>query len=109
VFRSTDQKYRGVQIPREFWKVVVFTNDANERAAAAFVLTQADLIEDLKEEFEVGEYKAVQVRIKDLETRTKLDFGTISSWDVLEQEGAEESFTGDLPAVVLESVADVVL
>ena len=51
VFRSTDQKYRGVQIPREFWKLVVFTNDANERAAAAFVLTQADLIEDLKEEF----------------------------------------------------------
>jgi endonuclease G, mitochondrial len=109
VFRSKDQKYWGVQIPREFWKVVVFTNDANERAAAAFVLTQADLIEDLKEEFEVGEYKAVQVRVKDLETRTKLDFGPISSWDVLEQEGAEESFTGDLPAVVLESVADVVL
>jgi endonuclease G, mitochondrial len=36
VFRSTDQKYRGVQIPREFWKVV-FTNDASERAAAALV------------------------------------------------------------------------
>lgn len=49
---------------------MVFTNDASERAAAALVLTQADLIEDLKEEFEVGEYKAVQVRVKDLETRT---------------------------------------
>ncbi|MGH8573831.1 MAG: DNA/RNA non-specific endonuclease, partial [Gammaproteobacteria bacterium] len=70
VFRATDQKYRGVQIPREFWKVVVVTNDASGRAAAAFVVTQADLIEDLKEQFEVGEYKAVQVRVKDLETRT---------------------------------------
>jgi hypothetical protein len=73
------------------------------------VLTQADLIEDLKEEFEIGEYKAVQVRVNDLETKTQLDFGPISNWDMLEQEGAEESFTGDLPAVVLESVADVVL
>lgn len=109
VFRSTDKLYRGVQIPREFWKLVVFTNDLGEPSATAFILTQADLIQDLKEEFEVGEYKAVQVRIKDLETKTRLDFGSVVDWDVLEKEGAEESFTGDLPAVVLHSVADMVL
>jgi len=109
VFRPSDPEYRKVQLPREFWKVVVFENDEGEEAAVAFVLTQADLIQDLREEFEVGEYKAVQVRMKDLEAKTNLDFGPFRTWDVLERPGADESFTGDVPAVVLESVTDVVL
>ena len=109
VFRTTDKLYRGVKIPKEFWKLVVFANDAGEPAAVAFVLTQAELIQGLEEEFQVGEYKAVQVRVKDLETRTGLDFGRFRDWDLLEKEGAEESFTRGLPAVVLESVTDVVL
>jgi endonuclease G len=109
VFRKTDKAYRGVKIPKEFWKLVVFADDAGDPAAVAFVLTQAELIQGLEEEFQVGEYKAVQVRVRDLETKTDLDFGRFSDWDVLEQEGAEESFTGDVPAVVLESLTDVVL
>lgn len=109
VFRSSDDEYRDIKIPKEFWKVVVFADDAGQPAAAAFVLTQAELIEDLEEEFEIGEYKAVQVRLKDLESKIKLDFGTVSGWDVLEQPGAEEHFTGESTAVVLESVEDMVL
>lgn len=109
VFRTTDKVYRGVKIPKEFWKLVVFANDDGDPAAVAFVLTQAELIQDLKEEFQVGEYKTVQVRVKDLEAKTNLDFGRFRDWDVLEKEGAEESFTGELPAVVLESVTDMVL
>lgn len=109
VFRTRDTTYRGVKIPKEFWKVVVFEDDSEKPSAAAFVLTQAELIEGLEEEFEVGEYKAVQVRVRDLETKTDLDFGPFRGWDALEKDGAEESFTGDVPAVVLESVTDVVL
>jgi endonuclease G len=109
VFRTTDKLYRGVKIPKEFWKLVVFANDAGDPAAVAFVLTQAELIQGLEEEFQVGEYKAVQVRVKDLETKTGLDFGRFRDWDTLEKEGAEESFTSEVPAVVLESVADMVL
>jgi endonuclease G, mitochondrial len=109
VFRSSDEEYRGVQIPEEYWKVVVFAEDSGDPSAVGFVLTQAELIQDLKEEFEVGEYKAVQVRLQDLESRTKLDFGPIASWDVLEREGAEENFTGDISAVVLNSVNDMIL
>lgn len=109
VFRTSDELYRGVKIPKEFWKLVVVRNDAGDPAAAAFVLTQAPLIQGLEEEFEVGEYKAVQVRVKDLETKTSLDFGPFRDWDVLEKDGAEESFTREIPAVILESVDDVVL
>lgn len=109
VFRSTDRKYRGVKLPKEFWKVVVFADDTGEPAAAAFVLTQKELIQGLEEEFQVGGFKTVQVRIRDLETKTDLDFGPFRGWDVLEKEGAEESFTGEVPAIVLDSVADMVL
>ena len=48
VFRKTDEKYRGIQLPKEFWKVVAFVNDAGKLGAAAFILTQADLIADLE-------------------------------------------------------------
>jgi endonuclease G len=109
VFRPRDTVYRGVRIPKEFWKVVVFEDDSGKEAAAAFVLTQAELIQGLEEEFDVGEYKAVQVKIRDLEAKTDLDFGPLRNWDVLEKAGAQESFEGDVPAVVLESVTDVVL
>jgi endonuclease G len=109
VFRTRDTSYRGVKIPKEFWKVVVFKDDAGEPGAAAFVLTQAELIQGLEEEFDVGEYRAVQVRIEDLETKTNLDFGPIRGWDVLDQEGANESFAKGVPVVVLKSVTDMVL
>ena len=109
VFRASDEPHRGVKIPREFWKVVVFASDTGDPAAAAFVLSQADLIADLEEEFQVGEYKAVQVRVRDLESKTHLTFGSFRDWDVLEREGAEERFTGGIPAVVLDSPENMVL
>jgi endonuclease G len=109
VFRRSDQMQRGVKIPKEFWKLVVFADDAGEPAAAAFLLTQAQLIQGLEEELDPGEYKTVQVRIKDVEVKTHLDFGPIRHWDVIEREGTEERFTGGLPAVIIESVDDVVM
>ena len=90
VFQPSDMRYRGVKIPQAFWKVVVFANDVGDPSAAAFVLTQATLIQGLEEEFQVGEYKAVQVRVKDLEAKTNLNFGPFRDWDVLEVDGAEE-------------------
>lgn len=87
----------------------MFADDTGDPAASAFVLSQADLIADLEEEFQVGEYKAVQVRVRDLESKTHLTFGAFRDWDVLEREGAEESFTGGIPAVVLDSLENVVL
>jgi endonuclease G len=109
VFRRSDQMHRGVKIPKEFWKVVVFSGDAGDPAAAAFLLTQAQLIQGLEEEFDSGEYKTVQVRIKDVEVKTHLDFGAIRQWDVIERDGTEERFTGAIPAVIIESVDDVVM
>lgn len=110
VFHSSDREYRGVQLPKEFWKLVVFKDDDGQPGAAAFVLTQADLIAGLKEAFDPGEYRAVQVTVRDLAARTGLEFGPFAEWDVLETDRALESFTdADVPLVVLTSLADVVL
>lgn len=109
VFRQNDKKYRDVQIPKEFWKVVVFESDDGEPSAVAFILSQAALIEELKEELEVGEYKTVQVSMRDMEAKTKLDFGDIRKWDVLDREGADESLTDDSGMKVLNSLDDMIL
>jgi len=109
VFRPTDKPYRdtGVRLPEEFWKLVVFADDAGEPAAAAFVLSQKELIKDL-EEFDVGEYVAVQVAVKDLEARTKLDFGPVAGWDVLDRDEVVESLADGASVVVLDSLDQVV-
>jgi endonuclease G len=110
IFAASDREYRGIQLPREFWKVVVFEGGEGKPAAAAFVLTQSQLIAGLKEAFDPGEYRAVQVTLRDLSMRTGLNFGRFVEWDVLEAEDAAERFTeADVPAVVLETLADVVL
>ena len=57
----------------------------------------------------MGEYKAVQVSMRDMETKTKLDFGDIRKWDVLEREGAEESLKDDSGVKVLNSLEDMIL
>ncbi|HKO96924.1 MAG TPA: DNA/RNA non-specific endonuclease [Pyrinomonadaceae bacterium] len=92
VFRSNDKKHRGVGLPKEYWKVVVFKDDSGKPKALAFILSQASLIKNLPaEEFEVGPYQPFQVRIRDLEAKTKLEFGDLKDHDTLE-DGANEGF-----------------
>jgi len=85
VFRQNDRKHRGIRIPREFWKLVVFEKDNGKPAAVAFVLSQTTLIKNLPaEEFEIGPYGVYQVRLSDLETKTKLNFGALKSFEPFE-------------------------
>ncbi len=110
IFRRDDRKHRGLQLPREFWKIVVFKNDAGDRRAVAFLLSQTSLIKDLPpEEFEIGPYEPFQVKIRDIESRAKLDFGDLSSCDPLEEEGKESLFESGTSAVPLSRASDIVL
>ena len=68
-----------LQIPREYWKIVVFRNDQNKPRALAFVLSQAALIKTLPtEDFMVGPYEVYQVKVREIEMKTKLDFGDVA-------------------------------
>ncbi|MFD0894285.1 DNA/RNA non-specific endonuclease [Luteolibacter ambystomatis] len=73
VMDENDRDYRGVQIPEEFWKVVVIVNPLSGKlSATGYVLSQADYLGDL--EFVFGEFKTYQVPISQIEGKTGLSF-----------------------------------
>ncbi|MGR7027089.1 DNA/RNA non-specific endonuclease [Geodermatophilus sp. URMC 62] len=70
VFADDDRVYRGVRLPREYWKVIAFRTDGALRARA-FLLTQAlDQLPIL----ELDEFRVFQVALPELESRTGLLF-----------------------------------
>jgi endonuclease G len=109
VFRSTDRVHRGLRIPKEFWKIVVYKSSAGHLKALAFILSQEGLIDDLPlEDFTVGPYRPFQIKIQKIEARTKLDFQHLRDADPLEH-GAFESQTAPGPAsILLTSIDDIV-
>ena len=70
VFGADDRAYRGVPLPREYWKVLAF-REAGVLKARAFLLTQ-DL--DRLEALELDEFRVFQVELPDIEARTGLRF-----------------------------------
>lgn len=76
-----DRDYRGVQIPEEFWKVVVVVNAfTRQLSATGYILSQADYLGDL--EFIYGEFKTYQVPLGQIEEKTMLSFD-LSGFDPL--------------------------
>src|SRR5687767_10111390 len=109
VFRANDRKHRGIGIPREFWKVVVVKAADGNPTALAFILSQSSLIKNLPaEDFEVGPYKPFQVRIRDLESKTKLDFGDLKNHDPLENQANESFFEAGTEVVPLDQLESIV-
>ncbi len=70
VLAPDDRVYRGVQLPREYWKVLAFRADGVLRARA-FLLAQAL---DRFEAFDLDEFRVFQVTLPELEARTGLCF-----------------------------------
>lgn len=101
VFRETDRVYRDVQVPEDFWKVVVIVNeDTNKLSATGYLLSQLDFMDDL--EFAFGGYGTYQVPIQQIEQMTDLSFGDLSSYDPLAQREAQ-------PYIRLERLEELVV
>jgi endonuclease G, mitochondrial len=65
VFSESDRRFRGVLLPREFWKILVFTV-GGELRAKAFLLTQnLDHLESL----DLDEFRVFQVTLAEIEQR----------------------------------------
>ena len=112
VFRSTDRLHRGLAVPQEFWKIVVYKKAGRRGplAALAFILSQGGLIANLPlEEFAVGPYRPYQVKVREIEARTKLDFGDLRSVDPLERGQHEAAFESGSDAVALTSLGDIII
>jgi endonuclease G len=102
VFRADDRVYRGVKIPREFFKVLAYI-DAGTLKAKAFLLTQnLDQLELL----DLDEFKVFQVTLTEVEQRCGFSFPNNLK--------AGDEFIEHIPEGVaarrppLESVEDVV-
>jgi endonuclease G len=85
VFATNDRKYRGIKLPKQFWKVVTIVNpDTGKLSATAYLLSQASLISNLEAEvFSYGAYRTFQVRVKKVEDLTGLKFGNLATFDPL--------------------------
>jgi endonuclease G len=73
VFHENDREFRGVKLPREFWKVIAFVEDQKLKAKA-FLLTQN--LDEL-EAFELDRFKVFQVALTEIEGRCGLKFAAI--------------------------------
>ncbi|GAA1275458.1 DNA/RNA non-specific endonuclease [Saccharothrix xinjiangensis] len=70
VFRADDRVFRGVALPREYWKVVVFAS-GGALTARAFLLTQnLNQLESL----ELDEFRVFQVKVAEVEERCGFAF-----------------------------------
>lgn len=70
VFRDDDREFRGVQIPREFWKVIAFVEQGKLKVKG-FLLTQSL---DQLEALELNQFKVFQVALSEIEGRCGLAF-----------------------------------
>lgn len=96
VFRDDDRSYRGVRLPREYWKVVVTRKAGGELSATAYLLSQEDHLHDpdLLERVtrvDPDKFKTRQKSIRSIEELTGLDFGALKDADPLEGSDTLES------------------
>lgn len=87
VFAVDDDDYRGVKLPRQFWKVVVMVRPTGQLSATAYLLSQATLLQDLEveavEEFSYGAYRTFQAPVARIAELTGLSFGSLETVDPL--------------------------
>ena len=91
VFAADDDQYRGVQLPRQFWKVVAMAKQSDGLSATAYLLSQEQLIAGLEiapEAFSYGAYRTYQVPIRQIQDLTGLSFGSLLDTDPLGHEEA---------------------
>ena len=92
VLAPDDDPYRGVQLPRQFWKVAAMVKQSTGTlSATAYLLSQEELIKGLEivpAEFQYGAYRTYQVPVRRIEQLTGLSFGALADADPLAHEEA---------------------
>lgn len=87
VLAADDPPYRGIGIPRRFFKVAAWA-EGDELRAAGFVLDQSELIDPVAQALPVpplGAYRTFQAPIADIEKLADVELGPLVDADVLPQ------------------------
>lgn len=81
VFKKNDPEYRGIRIPRDFWKVITYVDSEDGKLKVkAYLLTQDNLMDDI-EALELDPFRLYQVSVPELEKITQLGFGPLKRSD----------------------------
>jgi endonuclease G len=96
VFAATDPVYKGIQVPMEFWKLILWFNKSGDLKATAFKLSQANLVAGIdfeKLDFDAHpDYKVYQCSIESLEKLTNLELSYLAKYDTYKPFDPNESF-----------------
>ena len=108
IFRQDDPDYNNVQVPLDFWKVVVAIDAETKRLlASAYLLSQEGLMPE--EGFRYGSFKTYQVPIKRIESLANVKFSTsVRDADVFSRDEIEE-LIATARYVEITSAEDIVL
>lgn len=91
IFHEDDPVYRGVQIPRDFWKLVAFKDtEDNQFKVTALILSQAELIPT--ETLELDAFNLYKASLSKLEKATGLIFDHLKQFDTFA--GNQEAVSG---------------
>jgi len=106
VLTEDDPLYRGVRLPKHFWKIAAFVKGDGTLSVSAYLLDQTDLIAGL-ERFEPNSW---QVSVNEIIERTGLNFSALAGQeaDLGSQERLERT-DGGLPRRKLASLSQIVL
>jgi len=96
VFSDDDPVFGSIQIPLEFWKIILWYNDNDELRATAFTLSQSDLVDGIQfEELDFdtnAEFAEYQCSIRSLAKKTKINFSDLYDLDTFDNNNPNESF-----------------
>jgi len=88
IFKEDDPVFRGIQVPMDFYKIVLWITNARTLKATAFKLSQTKLVSDIDfEQLDIDqntEFKEYQCSIEWLHENTKMDFSGLFAYDTFE-------------------------
>jgi endonuclease G len=96
---DNDRFFRSVQIPMQFFKIIVWFNEAKKLQATAFKLSQENLVGGIdfeKLDFDTNaQFKEFQVSLSNLEKLTGLDLSDIKPFDTFKAADPDETLRID--------------
>ncbi|WP_285349358.1 DNA/RNA non-specific endonuclease [Pseudomonas sp. ME-P-057] len=102
VLRTDDPVYRGVQIPRAFWKVVAFLGDDGKPSASAYLIDQTRELDKLELVF--GALRTYRRSVAQIGQLAGVDFGELVRYDGFSN---EEQITGTRIEALIQGPQDI--
>jgi endonuclease G, mitochondrial len=87
VLADDDPEYRGIRLPRQFWKIAAMVKNDGQLSVTGYLLSQTALLDDVlgREEFSFGAYRTFQVPVQRIADLTGLQLADFVAADPLER------------------------